>query len=623
MDISQSILSSIITFQKYAKFIPDLKRRENWGELCLRNKNMHLDKYAHIAETYPMIGYEINEVYKNFIEPKKVLPSMRSMQFGGRPIELANNRIFNCAYLAVDDPAAFWETMFLLLGGSGVGYSVQQQHVAELPVVKGPSAKKRRFLVGDSIEGWGDAVKVTMRAYFEGKSDPELDYRDIRKKGAKLITSGANAPGPGPLRICIVHIRSILNNAVGRQLTPVECHDIMCYIADAVLSGGIRRAAMIALFSEDDLDMLFSKSGAWYESNPQRGRANNSVVLKRGTITEEEFKGLWKMVEDSKAGEPGIFWTNDYDIGTNPCAEISLRSCQFCNVSEVNVSDVSNQVELNARVKAAAFLGTLQAGYTDFHYLRPIWRENTEKDALIGVGMTGIGSGSILNLNLEEAAAIVMEENARVAAIICINKAARACTVKPAGTTSLVLGCASGVHGWHAGWYWRRVRVGKNEALYFYMKANFPEMIEDCKFKPHLEAVMKFPQAAPEGSILRTESALHLLKRVKKFNTEWVQPGYRSGANQHNVSCTISIKDHEWDRVGQWMWDNKDIYTGIACLPYDGGTYVQAPFEDCTKEEYDEAMLSLHEVNLDEVIEVDDNTDLKENLACSGAGCAI
>lgn len=225
----------------------------------------------------------------------------------------------NCAYLAVDNPAAFWETMFLLLGGSGVGYSVQKQHVAMLPEVKGPSEKKRRFLVGDSIEGWADAIKVTVRAYFEGKSDPELDYRDIRRKGAKLVTSGGKAPGPDPLRICIAHLRAVMNNAIGRNLTTIECHDMMCHIADAVLSGGIRRAALIALFSEDDLDMLSSKSGSWWESSPQRGRANNSVALKRGTITETEFKALWGIIESSRAGEPGIFWTNDYDIGCNPC----------------------------------------------------------------------------------------------------------------------------------------------------------------------------------------------------------------------------------------------------------------------------------------------------------------
>lgn len=311
MDNSQKILSDVTIFNKYAKYIPQLGRRENWEDLCYRNMDMHLRKYPHMKA-------EIQQAY-TLVESRKVLPSMRSMQFAGRPIELANNRMFNCAYVAADNPAVFWETMFLLLGGSGVGYSVQKQHVAELPVIVGPSDKQRRFLVGDSIEGWADAVKILVRAYFEGKSDPAFDFRDIRKKGAKLITSGGKAPGPDPLRICIDHLRSIMNGAIGRKLEPIEVHDMQCRIADAVLAGGIRRAAMIALFSEDDMDMLSCKSGAWWDLNPQRGRANNSVVLKRGTISKEDFTELWRIVERSNAGEPGMFWTNDYDIGTNPC----------------------------------------------------------------------------------------------------------------------------------------------------------------------------------------------------------------------------------------------------------------------------------------------------------------
>lgn len=620
MDITQQILSQITIFQKYAKHIPHLDRRENWSDLCERNMAMHIEKY-------PMLKSEIKQVYKDFVMTKKSLPSMRSMQFAGQPIDLSNNRMFNCAYVAADHPAVFSETMFLLLGGTGVGYSVQKHHIAELPVVVGPTSKPRRFLVGDSIEGWADAIKVLVRSHFEGKSDPLFDFRDIRKKGAKLVTSGGKAPGPDPLRICIDHLRSILNGAVGRKLTSLEVHDMQCRIADAVLAGGIRRAAMISLFSEDDLDMLTCKSDyngfPWYEQNPQRGRANNSVVLKRGTVSKEDFLALWKMTERSKSGEPGIFWTNDYNIGTNPCAEISLKSCQFCNVTDVNVDNVTSQEDLNDRVKAASFLGTLQAGYTNFHYLRPIWRENTEKDALIGVGQTGVGSGKVLQYDLVAAAEIVNAENERVAAIIGVNKAARTTTLKPAGTTSLVVGSASGIHAWHNDYYVRRMRVGKNEALYTYMNNNFPDLIEDCAFKPHLEAVMKFPQVAPVGSMIRTEPALQLLERVKRYNIEWVGTGYRNGANQHNVSCTISIKDDEWAMVGEWMWDNKDHYTGISALPYDNGTYIQAPFTDSTKEEFDELIKLFHDINLDHVLEHDDNTNLSENLACSGGTCEI
>jgi ribonucleoside-diphosphate reductase alpha chain len=577
---------------------------------------MHIRKY-------PQIKDEIKKVYKEFVYTKKVLPSMRSMQFGGRPIELSNNRMFNCAYAPVDHIDIFKEVMFLLLGGSGVGYSVQKHHIDKLPIVDGPKEKSRRFLVGDSIEGWADAVKILVEAYFTNKSNPEFDYRDIRPKGARLITSGGKAPGPDPLRICIEQIRAKLNNAVGRKLYPIEAHDILCHIADAVLSGGIRRAAMIALFSRDDMDMLTCKSGAWYEMNPQRGRANNSVVLHRAELSKEEFFDIWERVQFSGSGEPGIFWTNDYELGTNPCAEISLNACQFCNLTEMNVSDVVNQNDLNERAKAAAFIGTLQAGYTDFHYLREVWKETTEKEALIGVGQTGIASGAVLGLDLTEAANVVKEENDRVSVLIGINPAARTTTVKPSGTSSLVLGSSSGIHAWHNDYYIRRMRVGKNEALYSYMKENFPDLVEDCYFKPHLEAIMVFPQKAPEGAIYRTESFSHLLERVKKFNVEWVQAGHRSGANHHNVSCTISLKVGEWHKAGAWMWKNKDLYTGISVIPYDGGSYKQAPFEDCTKEKFDEMVKHLHAIDITKVKEVNDNTALTDQVACAGGACTI
>jgi len=310
MDISQKVLSDITIFNKYSKYIPELERRETWEELVERNMAMHIRKYPHIKE-------EIKDAYK-YVKARQVLPSMRSLQFGGTPIELSNNRMFNCAFSPVDHPAVFSETMFNLLGGSGVGFSVQKRHTSKLPVILGPSSKQRRFLVGDSIEGWADAVKVLIKAYTLGKSDPQFDFRDIRPKGARLITSGGKAPGPDPLRICLDKLRSVLNNAVGRQLEPIEVHDMICHIADAVLSGGIRRAALISLFDKDDLDMLSAKSGAWWELNPQRGRANNSVVLNRDEITEEEWFAIWKKVEQSGSGEPGVFWTNDYDMGSNP-----------------------------------------------------------------------------------------------------------------------------------------------------------------------------------------------------------------------------------------------------------------------------------------------------------------
>jgi ribonucleoside-triphosphate reductase len=618
MELSSKILSDITVYMKYAKYLPELNRRETWDELVTRNKEMHQKRYPNIAD-------KIDEAYK-FVYDKKVLPSMRSMQFGGKPIEISPNRIYNCAYMPIDHIDSFSECMFLLLGGTGVGYSVQKHHVEKLPPVNKPYEKRtKRFLISDSIEGWADAIKLLMKSYLNGKSSRIVfDYSDIRPKGARLVTSGGKAPGPQPLKECIVKITGILSEKEdGDQLTTLEVHDIVCHIADAVLAGGIRRAALISLFSADDQEMIGCKSGNWWETNPQRGRSNNSACLMRHKITKEFFLDLWKRVELSGCGEPGIYFNNDKDWGTNPCCEIALRPYQFCNLCEVNVSNIESQEDLNGRVKAAAFIGTLQAGYTHFHYLRDIWQETTEKEALIGVSMTGIGSGRVLGYDMEEAAKIVKRENSKVAKLIDINKSARTTTVKPAGTTSLTLGTSSGIHAWHNDYYIRRVRVGKNESMYGYLNTNHPELIEDDYFRGHDTAVISIPQKAPTGSILRTESPFDLLERVKTVATKWVKGGHNSGSNSHNVSATISLKEEDWELAGEWMWKNRKHYNGLSVLPYNGGTYVQAPFEDCTKEDYEKMMKALTEIDLSKVIEEDDETNLSGELACAGGACEI
>lgn len=618
MDISQKILSDITVYMKYAKFIPELNRRETWEELVTRNKEMHQKKYPNIKD-------EIEEVYK-MVYDKKILPSMRSLQFGGKPIEISPNRVYNCAYLPIDHTDAFSETMFLLLGGTGVGFSVQKHHVDKLPEIKKPNpTRTRRYLIGDSIEGWADAIKVLIESYMGTKSStPVFDFSDIRQKGALLVTSGGKAPGPQPLKDCIHHITKVMENKNdGDKLTPIETHDIVCHIADAVLAGGIRRAALISLFSADDDEMISCKSGNWWEQNPQRGRANNSAVLLRHKVTQEYFMDLWKRIELSGAGEPGIYLSNDKDWGTNPCCEIGLRPYQFCNLCEVNASDIDSQEDFEKRVKGAAFIGTLQAGYTDFHYLRDVWKRTTEKDALIGVGMTGIGSGVVLGYDMKAAAQAVKEENERVANLIGINKAARTTTVKPSGTSSLVLGTSSGIHAWHNDFYLRRIRVGKNEAIYSYLAINHPELVEDEYFRPHDTAVITIPQKAPEGSILRYESVFQMLERVKKVSQEWVRSGHRSGQNTHNVSATVSIKEDEWDLVGDWMWKNRKFYNGLSVLPYNGGTYTQAPFEDCKEEDFERLSATLKDVDLTKVIELQDNTDLRGEAACAGGACEI
>ncbi len=965
-------LADITVFNKYARFAKDKNRRENWSEIVSRNADMHKTKY-------PWMAKEIEDVYQKFVHTKKVLPSMRSLQFGGRPILMAENRIFNCAYAPAESTKFFSELMFLLLGGTGMGYSVQRRHTDKLPKIKTPeSDEEYKYQVQDSIVGWSDAVKVVCKAFFNAGTLPIFDYRDIREKGAELITTGGQAPGPEPLKVCISQLTELLRGAIGRKLEPIEVHDMACIIADAVLAGGIRRAAMISLFDRDDKAMLTSKSGDWWKTHPARARANNSAVLLRGEVTEAEFYDLMGLIEDSGCGEPGVYWTNNKDWGTNPCClsgdtlvqtslglkkitelidtpyianlhgeahlskagfwytgdkitytlktdkgmsiratgdhkiltkdrgwvelldlnvgeqvvyskdahaykhsgkdfdlgwllgevvgdgghnptkyrsylrfwgdskekmaakaveiintslngnisvnkeneinknitvassdltsfcsryieagtktplpilltqgkdflagfvsgffdadgsvqgnlvkgvsirltqsdlaklelvqqilltlgisskiyqnrvpegmrmlpdgtggekeyycktvhelvisnssfttfgntigfsephkqeafeaveasrkrkankdtnytkvtsielygvepvydctieevhafaangivvhncEIALRPYQMCNLTEINAGAIHTQREFNEAASAASFIGTLQAGYTDFHYLNPKWRLACEKEALLGVSMTGIASGTVENLDMEWASQCVIDTNAVVAAKLGINSAARSTCVKPAGTTSLVLGTSSGIHAWHAPYYIRRMRAGKDEALAQYMMKAVPGLVEQDVTKEN-QVVLSFPQKAPEGATVRTESMMSLLERVKNVSIKWVANGHTSGTNQHNVSCTISVKSDEWEDLAIWMWENRSHYNGISVLPYYGAeAYPQLPFEDITKEQY-EAMLPLLEgIDISKVFEEDgESINLAAELACAGGSCEI
>lgn len=937
--LSAEILSDITVFTKYAKHLPMKNRRETFSEIIDRNMEMHLDKFKKNTE----LCLEIRSVYSEFVKTKKILPSMRSLQFGGKPIELSPNRVYNCCFLPIDDLHAFSESMFLLLGGTGVGYSVQKNHVEKLPEIRKPT-KSRRFLIGDSIEGWADAVKVLMQAYMIGKTLPRFDYSDIREKGAQLVTSGGKAPGPEPLKDCLHNIKKILDRKKdGEQLTTLEVHDIMCYIADAVLAGGIRRAALICLFDMNDEDMLTCKFGNWWELNPQRGRSNNSAVILRHKIKKKDFMKLWDKIKASGSGEPGFYLTNNAEWGTNPCCEIALRPFQFCvsaetklitrngiskikditekeveiwngeewstvkpyqtgtedvlhrvkfsdgsfldatnnhkflvknrfetefrevetldlikelrsskyglqiprsnikytggtaeenaydygfvlgdgcvhgnyveaglfgldkllefktvktigdyknsndtefrqvrfslnieccrelkysnglpsrlftynkesilnfiagwadadgsqaskgiriygredkirdgqlllskiginssvnlmskkgertnlgerkndvwylqitktieipcqrlscnnteealckgqmqliksietlegvhssyclteeklhqcvfnnvltkqcNLCEVNMGTIKSQEDLDARARAASFIGTLQASYTDFHYLRDIWKKTTERDALIGVSGTGIASGKYKDLDLKKSAGEVVKENIRIADVLGINAAARTTCVKPAGTSSMVLGTSSGIHGWHNDYYIRRMRLGKDEAIYRHLAEHHSELIEDEFFKPKTQAVVSIPIEAPKGAIYRQETPLELLSRIKHFSQEWISTGHIKGDNTHNVSATVSLKDEEWEDVGKWMWDNREYYNGLSVLPYDGGSYIQAPFEDISRQKYHAMLKHITEIDLTKVIEIEDNTDLSGEIACGGGGAS-
>ena len=618
MEPDKRALSDITVFNKYAKFIPSLGRRENYQEIIVRNKEMHQRKY-------PLIAHEIEDVYNSHVSTKRVLPSMRSLQFGGRPIELSENRIFNCAYMPAEDYHFFSELMFLLLGGTGMGYSVQWRHVKQLPVVSEPKSRgAHKYQIQDSIVGWADAVKIVTKAFLTGGALPVFDFRDIREKGSELVTTGGLAPGPEPLRVCLTQLIEIFNGAIGRQLRPIEVHDAACVIADAVLAGGIRRAAMISLFDRDDEELITCKAGNWWQTHPYRGRANNSAVLVRGEVSEEEFKRLMVRVEESGCGEPGVYWTNNPDWGTNPCCEIALEPYQMCNLTEINASLITDQESFNAAASAASFIGTLQAGYTDFHYLNPNWKETCERGALLGVSMTGIASRTVTELNMQEAAEVAKATNKRVAAAIGINSSERITTVKPAGTTSLVLGCSSGIHAWHNDYYIRRMRAGKDEELAQYMQRVAPSLVEQDVMVPH-QVVLSFPQKAPKGACVRTESMYDLLERVKLVSQDWVSSGHNVGDNRHNVSCTISVKADEWVGLTQWMWDNREHYNGISVLPYYGSeAYPQLPFEDCTEEVYLSMLPALEAINIDEVFESDGKAiNLAGELACAGGFCEI
>ena len=665
--MDKKALADITVFNKYAKFVSELGRRENYAEIVDRNKEMHQVKY-------PKLKQQIEQIYQAFVHTKRVLPSMRSMQFGGKPILMSENRIFNCAYAPLELTKFYSELMFLLLGGTGMGYSVQRRHVDQLPKVKAPeSDQEYKFQVQDSIIGWADAIKVVAKAFFNAGTLPVFDYRDIRDKGTALITSGGKAPGPEPLKACIENIIPVFRNAIGRRLRPIEAHDISCMIADAVLAGGIRRAAMICLFDRDDMEMLEAKKDVavtdvevfekctntnddvlvtwtspygvecqeflsadaafiaqntgrlpWYIAAPWRARANNSAVLPRGKVQFDEFAALMQKVEASGCGEPGIYWTNNEDWGTNPCAEIALRPYQMCNLTEINAGAIHTQEEFNSSAGAAAFLGTLQAGYTDFHYLNPRWKRACEKEALLGVSMTGIASGTVTKLNMEEAAQYALDINEMVATQIGIRPAARVTTVKPAGTTSLVLGTSSGIHAWHAPYYIRRMRAGKNEALAQYMASVVPELVEQDVTNPN-QVVLSFPQQAPEGANLRSEDMFSLLHRVREVSERWVKAGHRSGDNRHNVSCTISVEDGDWDALTDWMWAHRDTYNGISVLPHFGSiAYPQMPFEDTTKEVFREMLPLLAKININHVREENgDAVDLASELACSGGACEV
>jgi ribonucleoside-diphosphate reductase alpha chain len=616
MNNSNKLLSDIVAFRTYAKFLSHLGRRETLEETINRNMQMHLQQF-------PKLSRDIIKSYQR-VHELKVMPSMRGLQFSGDAILKNHARQYNCSYAPIDNTKIFSEAMFLLLSGVGFGFSVQKRHVNQLPKLQEPR-EEGLYVIHDSIQGWAESVNVLIEAYFYGKIKPQFDFTKIRPKGSYLVTTGAKAPGSEPLKKMLELVENKLKIAINRKLKPIEAHDIVCIISDAVLAGGIRRAALISLFDRDDDEMLKSKHGDWWNTAPWRARANNSAILPRKEVTKDEFDYIFKMCQESGSGEPGFSWTNNPDGGFNPCHEIYLNPNQFCNLTTINQTGITSEKDFLNRVYAAALIGTLQASYTDFSYLRPTWRETTEREALLGVSFTGIAdSRNIINAELlRKGASLVLEVNEKYAKKIGINPAARTTAIKPEGTSSCVLGSSSGIHARHSAFYIRRIRMNKDDALAVYLKSVIPELVED-DVTSATGVVVSIPQESPEGAIVReNETALSLLNRSLYYSRNWVNPGHVSGDNKHNVSVTISVKDDEWVDLREAMWDNRELYSGISLLPYFDANYKQMPFEECNKDTFEKMSKNLKELDLKQVKEEKDNTSRIEQLACVNGVCSL
>lgn len=623
-----ALLSKLTSYLKYQRYLPALGRKETWNETIDRNKEMHLHKYRHILRRNSHLLKEIETAY-SYIRDYKILPSMRSMQFGGTAILTKETRMYNCCYVPIKDVVAFRETMFLLLCGTGVGYSVQDHHVGQLPPIYKPIETKE-YYISDSIEGWADAVHALIDAYmptdYRRRYIPVFNGSIIRPKGSLIRSIGSIAPGPENLLECLDMVKEMFEKKVnGSGLAPLEVSDILNIFSECVMAGGVRRSAMICLFSPSNSDVLMAKTGNWFIGTPWRARSNNSAIIIRGSEREKlDFERVWSILSAGGYGEPGIYFSNDREWGTNPCVETALAPHQFCNLTEINGSTVESQDDLNKRVHYATLLGTLQAGYTNFTYLTDRWQKSTKKDALLGVGITGIAHGRLDQYSLADAARQSFHSNFMFSRTLNIKSASRLTCVKPSGTTSLVLGCTSGIHAAHSPYYIRRIRIGKQEPIYQYLATHLPNCVEDeIGATGGGSGVISVPQKIENlaGTAYRNEHVYDFLHRIRHYNQEWVAPGHIHGSNKHNVSATVSVKDDEWNMVKEWLWRYRENYTGIACLPYTNSGYAQMPFEECTKSTYEHMLNNFRGLNLDNVKLKEQGSEISIEPACSGGLC--
>ncbi|MFP4203454.1 MAG: ATP cone domain-containing protein [Opitutales bacterium] len=682
-------LEEFIAVSRYARYRPDLGRREVWPESVCRVRDMHLRRFASLAAHKPSaealassaapselsereLGFVrrdrtlFEEIWNAFsaVENRQVLPSMRSLQFGGKAIEANEARIYNCSFSHADRLEFFRECFYLLLSGVGVGFSVQKHHVAALPPLperaQDSELPVRHITVGDSLEGWSDALDALLRSHYEGWL-AEFNFSQIRPRGAPLVTSGGKAPGHLPLKQSLEDIGERLRKAAGRRLRPIEVYDIVMLIARAVLAGGIRRSATICLFSPDDEEMANAKTGNWFEENPQRAYSNNSALIVRKDAERETFDDLFRRIRES--GEPGFYFAEDVEHGANPCVEIGLcpravlsdedvdrlrelgyegslqagdavSGWQMCNLTTVNGAAVESEEDFFEACRNASLIGTLQAAYTQMDYLGPVSRFLNEREALLGVSLCGVLDRPKILLDpetLEAGARIVRATNVQFADLIGTNPAARTTCVKPEGTASLLLGAGSGIHPHHAPRYFRRVQVNRVDPVYRHFHEKNPHMTEVSVYNPKTDDVISFPMEAPDGALCRADlDGLSFLERVLLVQKHWVGAGlgherYNPGL-LHNVSNTVTVGDDEWDAVADLIWENRRHFTGVALLSETGDkTFRQAPRE--ALESPDDVVrwnnLVYEPVDYRELSESEDKTKLADIAACAGGACEL
>ena len=617
-----------IAASRYARFIDEKGRRENWGETVDRYVDYIFNRTPAIQE-----NKELKTEIRSAIFNHELMPSMRAMMTAGKSADRDNTCVYNCSYLPVDDVKSFDEAMFILLCGTGVGFSVESKYINRLPEVPEKLFNSEHtIVVHDSKEGWAKSLRLLLAHLWAGEI-PKWNVESVRPAGARLKTFGGRASGPQPLVNLFEFAVALFKGAKGRKLNSLECHDLMCKIGEVVVVGGVRRSAMISLSDLDDERIRYAKAGPWWETAPHRALANNSAVYS-STPTVGKFMEEWLSLYNSHSGERGIFnreaakkvvekygnRDSGFEFGCNPCSEIILRPYQFCNLSECVVRHDDNKETLLRKVRLAAILGTIQSTFTKFPYLRKVWQRNTEEERLLGVSLTGIYDNPLLTTQGEKLNELLTElrekarrANEEFATLLGIPKSAAITCVKPSGTVSQLVDSASGIHPRHAKYYIRRVRGDKKDPLtQFLIQQGIPN--EACVYKPDQTVVFSFPQRAPEGLTRSDVTPISHLELWLTYQRYWCH---------HKPSVTISVEEKDWPSVGAWTWENFDEMSGVSFLPYSEHTYKQAPYSECTEEEYNDLKSQIPKINWEEFKEDTDNVEGAQMLACSSGSCEI